>query len=56
MKSIISNTAEDTILWHKDCKQISAHKLNNIVMKKVKRTFSSFLEYIRKAIFVEDVI
>ncbi|GEM_PF-2888678 len=56
MKSIISDMARGTILWHKDCKQISAHKLNNIVMKKVKRTFSSFLEYIKKAIFVEDVI
>ncbi|MEC3876004.1 hypothetical protein [Chryseobacterium salviniae] len=56
MKSIISSTARGTISWHKDCSQISAHKLNNIIMKKVKRTFSSFLEYIRKAIFVEDVI
>ncbi|WP_157450670.1 MULTISPECIES: hypothetical protein [Chryseobacterium] len=56
MKSIILKKARGTLLWHRDCKQITAHILNNIIMKKVKRTFSSFLEYIKKAIFVEDVI
>ncbi|GAB0157587.1 hypothetical protein CHRYSEOSP005_28660 [Chryseobacterium sp. Alg-005] len=44
------------VKWHKDCNSLRREILNFFIMERVKKTFSHILSYIKKTIFVKDVI